>query len=359
MKITIAGGGNIGTQFAVHCAQAGHRVVMFTSKPERFGRHLTVVDETGRVTHEGDILGATNDAGEAFAGADVIFVTVPADCMKDTARKIIPHVKPGVRIGLIPGTGGGECAFRECLSRGAVVFGLQRVPSVARLVTYGSQVCATGYRAELFAAALPKSHTQECCGLLSQIFQMPCSALPGYLNLTMTPSNPILHTTRLRILFRDYKPGVTYDRIPLFYEEWDDASSELLFQCDAEVQALCGALSDFDLTGVKSLRVHYESDTPEQLTKKISGIAGFKGLKTPQAEIGGRYIPDLNSRYFTADFSFGLAILVQLAGMAGVAVPNMEQTLEWYQAIAVKKEMFRFSDWGITTLEDLTAFYLQ
>lgn len=36
MKITIYGGGNIGTQVAVHYAETGNDVTMFTSKPEKF-----------------------------------------------------------------------------------------------------------------------------------------------------------------------------------------------------------------------------------------------------------------------------------------------------------------------------------
>ena len=44
MNITIVGGGNIGTQFAVHCAEKQHRVIMYSSKPKQFCKHLTVVD---------------------------------------------------------------------------------------------------------------------------------------------------------------------------------------------------------------------------------------------------------------------------------------------------------------------------
>ena len=359
MNVTIVGGGNIGTQFAVHCAQKNHRVTVYTSKPDRFSKALSIVDAQGNVTHRGEIALATNDEALAFGTADVIFITVPADCMSGYGEKLYPHIRPGVKIGLIPGTGGGECVFLKCLEKGAVLFGLQRVPAVARLVAYGKQVCSTGYRAELFAAALPKRETAACCELLSSIFDMPCSALPDYLNLTLTPSNPILHTTRLRTLFSDYAPGVVYSRIPLFYQEWDDASSRLLIACDEEVQQLCRALTDFDLSGVKSLKDHYESQTPEAMTHKISHIPAFQGLPSPQIAVEGGFIPDFHSRYFTADFSYGLAILVQLAHMAHVPAPNMEQTLQWYQALAGKPQMFDFNRWGITDYETFIAFYRQ
>ncbi len=359
MNVTIVGGGNIGTQFAVHCAEKKHSVTMFTSKPDKFNKSLSIVDGNGNIIHQGELTLATNDAALAFGAADLIFITVPADCMRDFGAIIYPHIRPGVKICLVPGTGGGECVFLKCREKGAILFGLQRVPSVSRLVSYGQQVCSTGYRSELFAAALPKSETAACCELLSSIFDIPCTPLPDYLNLTLTPSNPILHTTRLKTLFSDYTPGVVYSRIPLFYQEWNDETSRLLIACDQEVQQVCAALTDFDLSGVKSLKDHYESQTPEAMTYKISHIPAFQGLASPQVAVDGGYIPDLQSRYFTADFSYGLAILVQIAQMANVEAPNMENTLQWYRTLAGAPQMFDFSQWGINSLGDLIAFYLQ
>ncbi len=36
MKVTIYGGGKIGTQFATHFAEVGHELTNFTSKLEKF-----------------------------------------------------------------------------------------------------------------------------------------------------------------------------------------------------------------------------------------------------------------------------------------------------------------------------------
>ncbi len=357
MNVTIVGGGNIGTQFAVLCGASGHSVTVYTSRPERFRKELTTVDAQRNVLLSTVIAGATADPAEACNNAELILVTVPADHMASYAARLLPHIRPGTKIGLIPGTGGSECAFRSCLDKDCVIFGLQRVPSVARLVEYGSSVCTTGYRPELFCAALPAKAAEECCRLMTQITGIPCTPLPHYLNVTLTPSNPILHTTRLRTLFADYAPGVVYDRIPLFYEEWTDESSRLLFACDSEVQALCRCLSMFDLSGVRSLREHYESDTPEALTHKITHIASFRGLKSPEKPVEGGYIPDFSSRYFTADFPYGLSVLVQLAQMASLDVPNMQDTLNWYRAVTGRQKEFSFQELGITRLSQLVEFY--
>ena len=261
MKITIVGGGNIGTQFAVHCAEKGNEVIVFTSVPEIYDGYIKIVDDRGIITHEGNISLATNDPQIAFQNAELIMVTMPATMMESIAELIFEHSNNRAMIGVVPGNGGSECAFGKCIERGNIFFGIERVPAIARLVKKGRTVKSTGYRNELHVASLPKDRAHECAKLIENIFDIPCTVIPNYLNLTMTPSNPILHTTRLRVLFKDWKPGVVYNRVPLFYEEWDDESSELLIACDEEIQQICRALPEFELQYVKSLRIHYESQT--------------------------------------------------------------------------------------------------
>lgn len=356
MNITIVGAGNIGTQFAAHCAENGHKVVVYGSKPEKINKLLTVVNEENEIIHRGIIEKATDDEKEAFSNADLIFVTMPATLMRLNAQKIEPFVKPGLKICIVPGTGGGECAFYGCIRKGATVFGVQRVPSVARLIEYGNTVKAIGYRDEMFVAAIPHKETGECCKIIESIIGVKTTPLPNYLNITLTPSNPILHTTRLRNLYGDWKEGVVYKKVPLFYENWNNETSELLIACDTEVQQLCKTLP-FNLSYVKSLCVHYESPTAEAMTKKISGITGFKGLTSPTKKVEGGYIPDFNSRYFTADFSYGLVILIQIAEYVNIDVPNMRETLQWYHDLVGERKEYNFKDYGINTYQDFVDFY--
>ena len=70
MNITIYGAGNVGTQFAGHCARKGHRTTIFTSKPERISKTLTIIDENDK-----DTLSSTNDnvTNDAFTAFKVLF----------------------------------------------------------------------------------------------------------------------------------------------------------------------------------------------------------------------------------------------------------------------------------------------
>ena len=172
------------------------------------------------------------------------------------------------------------------------------------------------------------------------------------LNVSLTSSNSKSKSS-------DWNKNITYEHVPLFYEEWDDKSSELLISCDEEVQDICRALPDMMLEYVVSLKIHYESPTIKDMTAKISSIKAFMGLKTPTEEIHGGLVPDLHSRYFIADFSYGLAIIQQIARFAKVSTPNIDATMEWYRKISIEKEEFQYSKYGINSLKDFKEFYLQ
>ena len=359
MNITIVGGGNVGTQFAVHCAAKGHKVKIYSSNPDLFSNELEIVNSCGERLYLAKIESATNDPQEAFSQAELIFITTPAFLAQKVFADIHSYIPRNTYIGFIPGIGGMECVFQDCLKKGCKLFGLQRVPSVARLVEYGKKVCAEGYRGQLYVASLPGKYVEECCKIIRHIFDIPCDALPNYLNLTLTPSNPILHTVRLYSLFRDYYEGKRYAEASLFYEGWDMRSSDLLFLCDDEVQNICKALVDFDLSYVKSLKEHYESGTAQQLMQKIRSITAFKGIKTPLKEVDGGYIPDFSSRYFISDFAYGLTILYQVARFVQVPTPTIDMLLNWFRELRICNQSFDFSDYAITDFKTFQHFYSQ
>lgn len=355
-KVTVIGGGNIGTQFACACASKGCEVTVFSSKPEAYDGMLEVIDENGKVT-TGKIVKATNSIAEAMDGCQLVYVAQPAFMLKGVADQMLPYITLGLSICVLPGTGGAEFAFRECIKAGAVLCGIQRVPAVARLEKYGKRVRCEGLRDSLYLAAIPREEAPALAGIVSALFGIPCYTLPNYLSVTLTPSNPILHTTRLRTLFADFTEGKVYDRNPLFYGEWSDASSELLFACDEELQEMCRQIKKLDLHDVRSLKLHYESDTVPALTAKMQSIKSLHNLFSPMKKVDGGWVPDFKSRYFTADFPFGLAIIEELAGIVGTEIPNIHATMEWYREVTGDNSRLELSECGISSVEDIYKLY--
>lgn len=357
MKIAVIGGGNIGTLMAVEMAAKGHQVVMYTSKPEIWSNNLEAYDAQENLVFSGLLADVTSDLAAAVADADYVWITYPTFMLEGIAQQLLPLVEEGQHIGVVPGNDA-EFFFSEHVNRGAVLFGLQRVHSIARLKERGKSVYMLGRKSEIQVAALPSENTSAVAQVVGNLFDLPCVELPHYLVETLTPSNPILHTTRIYTMFRDWHPGVYYDRNFLFYEEWTDESSDMLLACDDELQMVCRRLEELlgiNLEQVRSLRLHYESPDSRAMTKKLSGIAAFKGLTSPMKEEGeGKWVPDFDSRYFVADFSFGMKAIMDIARCVGVPTPNMDVVYGWYVDTAAPQLCFE----GVPdNLDDLAKLY--
>ncbi|MCI9421234.1 MAG: NAD(P)-binding domain-containing protein [Dorea sp.] len=359
MNIAIIGGGNVGTLMAAEFAYKGHNVRIYTSKPERWSKAIDVYSAEEELLFSSRIGKVTDSLREALEGVEYIWITLPAFLFDKIANDMFPYVEKGQFIGIIPGSGGAEFGFRRLLQKGCILFGLQRVHSIARVKEYGKSVYMLGRKQKLYLAAIPSKENISISAVVEELFDIQCEALDNYLSVTLTPSNPILHTTRLYTLFKEYEQGKQYDYIPLFYEEWDDASSELLLKCDEEVQQLCKNMKEFDLSYVKSLKVHYESTTVQALTKKLRSIDSLKGLPTPTVGKEHQLIPDFSSRYFTADFPYGLEILHQIACFVDIFVPHMTKVLQWYYQLTQNPQKFQYSQYGIYDYQSFKNFYLR
>lgn len=354
-RITVIGGGNIGTLMAAEFSHKGHAVTLFTSKPVSWSNTLSVYDSTGAKLLESGRISVTNDLEEAVSGADLIWVVYPSFLFADISAKLLPYTKPGQMIGVVPGSGGAEFAFRPHIQRGCTFFGLQRVHSIARLKEPGASVFALGRKKQLYFSAFPAAQADPLKALLEDLFDLPCTILPNYLNVTLTPSNPILHTSRLYSMFSVHSPDTVYPKNPFFYEDWDESASQVLFACDAELQALCQRIDGLDLSGVVSLRTYYESPTPLALKEKIRSIGAFRGIQSPMQAVEGGWVMDLSSRYFTADFAFGLKIIHDFCSRFDVPDPWLETLWRWYQGIALYPAHFELEPQ--LTPEEIVDFY--
>lgn len=358
MVISIIGGGNIGTLMAGEFASAGHEVRVCASDAANWAGSIQVYNQEDAPVCEGRLALVSSDLAEVMRGAEVVFVTYPTFLLKSVAERMLPYVEQSQLIGVVPGNDA-EFFFAEHVKRGTVMFGLQRVHCVARMKERGKSVYRLGeHRTQLHAAALPAAKTPEVAHTMESLFGIPTEALPNYLVETLTPSNPILHTTRIRTMFRDWGPGKTYDHNILFYEEWDIPSAELMITADAELQQVCRALEcelDCDLSQVRSLKLHYESPDAPSMVAKITSIPAFKGLTSPMKEVTpGEWVPDFNSRYFHADFAYGLKAIKDIAALTGVDTPTINDVYAWYVFAAKPTDIFN----GVpSTLEDFAALY--
>lgn len=344
-KITMLGAGNMGSVLAAKFSQKND-VCVYLNEVEsqyQFKKDIEVFCEDEKKSYFGKIKKITTNIEEAIRYAEIIVITYPAFLFSKYAELIIPHLTEGQHLLFVPGSGGAELQFKKAVDKGVTISGLQRVHSVARLEERGVLVRESGIRKELNIASIPVSFNDEAAKIVSDLYSLPVTKLDNYLNVTLVNSNPILHTSRLYSIFKDYPEKIKqFDYIPLFYEEWSIETSKLLISMDCELFKLFERLGHFGLpvNQIKSLLEHYESTNEIEMTNKIRSINSLKGLKTPSIEIKNKFKPDLESRYFTADFPYGLDILLSFCEFFSINCEHLKMVSDWYRTITRSKLVF-------------------
>ena len=147
--------------------------------------------------------------------------------------------------------------------------------------------------------------------------------LSSFLTLAFSNSNPLLHPSRLVVLFKDWRHKIFPDNPP-FYGEWTDESSELYISADSEMRKVMSRYPIDMQRDYESVLDHYGVKTARELTVKIRSIPPFRTILSPMLQTADGWVPDFSSRYFTEDVQFGLEEMLRFADKAGVSMPTMQ-----------------------------------
>jgi len=372
MIVAILGGGNIGTTMAGYLSHVGtcDEVRLYTHRPDEFDKHLLVHDVERQQDYRADITLISSDLEQVVTGADVVCITFPHFMIDQTLRQMRPFVRKGAFVGIIPGSGGCEFFWKRYYDSDFTLFGFQRVPFIARYDVYGKETSLKSMKPSVTTATIPIDRNQELSEIINHYFAIPCEMASNFLAVTLTPSNPVLHTSRIYDLYYQSTPQTVFPECGFFYKDWTDHASQVLFGIDGELQSLLKRLDKIDLTAVKPLGVHYESPTVPAMTHKISHIPSFQLIANTRLEVEGGWVADLKSRYFVEDFPWGLCIIKGFCEICGVATPVTDTVLHWYeQYMGVHyfvdgkfcgKDLASTGipqNYGIHTIDDIYAFY--
>ncbi len=372
MNICIVGGGNIGTYLAAYISRKTNvKVWLYTSKPALFANEIELEEQELEKKTKVKIHCITNQLKEAIQDANIILITYPSFMVGELLKEISEFVKEGTYIGVIPGFGGAEFYKEDFLAKGCKFIGTQRVPAIVRLNEYGKSVCLKETNPFMKICAFPKEATKEICEKIEDLIDIKCEKLHNYLPITLSPSNPTMHPSRLYELFRDYNKEITiYEENPLFYEQWGDKASTYLLELDEEIHLIFNVIGIVDNYEVEKIKERFNIEQPWELTDKIRNASGFKGIHSPMNKVEGGYIPDLESRYFVEDIPFGMCIIKAFAQICGVETPRLDEIIIWAQGLLGKEylvegrlsgkdahELLIPQNINILTVEDIIKYY--
>ena len=336
LNICICGGGNLGHVIAGYiAAQSRHHVMMLTGHPEKWSHSLKI-----NVKHEGfdeiihgQMKCVTDNPEDVIPDADLVFICLPGPYIKPMLERIAPYLNNKTIVGSIVSNTGYFFHAHEIIKNNTI-FGFQRVPFISRIVEYGKEADLLGSKKSL-SICVENGNGNAVKLIMERLFHTPVKLLGNFYEVSLSNSNPLLHPARLFTMWKDWNSTVMYDRIPLFYAEWNNEASQLLIDMDNELQLLLKQLP-VNLLNVPSILDYYESVDAVSLTKKIRSIPAFKSILSPMKIVDNGYIPDFQSRYFTEDFECGIFYIRETARLNGIVAPSIEMVCKWYDSLRIK-----------------------
>ncbi len=337
MRICICGGGNIGHVMAGFlAAKNDHEICLLTTRPERWSEEIEVTDCHGHIFLGRPAL-ITSSPREAVSHADVVMLCLPGFAIHDVLQGICPWLSPTAWVGTAVSSTGFFFEAMSLLPPSQPLFGFQRVPFISRISEYGHKAELKGYKDSLSMAVEHMDDKAQVKAFWEKALCTPVKLLGSYYEVSLSNSNPLLHPSRLYSLWKDWEPGVSYEKEILFYEEWSDTASELLIAMDDELQQLLDLLP-VAKGSIPTILDYYESHDARSLTEKIRSIKAFKGIKAPMTERGGAFVPDFTNRYFTEDIPYGMRFIVETAQKHGHPIPVTQKIFDWGMAHIATKE---------------------
>jgi len=358
LKVAICGGGRTGHLNAILFKQLHNvQVSMLTSNPEVIDQH-TRHTPMQALLPDGSTLSArldrvTSDARVAVEDADIVIITVPAHARPQMLQAIAPHLsadKP-VYIGAIPGFCGFDWLAEAALAErpNLVIWGMKDVPHTAFDLKPGLSIKMGGSKSQLYVA----THARESDASRQQLHSLlivlygPCvTLLDNYLEITLTPGNPIMHSSVIYGLIGPY--GQWHRKIfpqrMCWWTECPELGAYFLERMDQESQDLCAVISQrlgVDLSSVKSLKQEIVEAYGEQIRDQSSMLSilrtnqAYNDILAPMVPADNNrpgYVIERESRAFNEDVAYGLVLLVEMARRFELKVPYIEEVLNWSMA---------------------------
>lgn len=327
MKICICGGGSLGHVCAgVLSSHPNVEVSVLTGRPLLWCPEIKVTDPEGKVFTSSPLVCTSNEQ-EAVSGADIVLLCLPGYLIEDTLRSIHPYLGENTSVGSIVSNTGFFFQAHKILPSTTGLFGFQRTPFIARVNEYGKSAFLLGYKKEISVVLENISDREQFRALIEKLFLTRTTLLNSFYEVSLSNSNPLLHTSRLYSLWHNYD-GRTYSQPILFYKEWNNEASDLLIAMDREFMELLKHLPVAP-GAIPPILEYYESSDADSLTAKISSISAFQTIVAPMKKTEEGWIPDFSSRYFTEDFPYGLKYIHEIATSLNINVHTIDKVLKW------------------------------
>ena len=289
---------------------------------------------------------------EIIPGADIIVLPLPEFSLEPVLTAIKDYLRPGTIIMATPGgvfewiarTVLGSTFDKICL---AIV---QPMPYNCRIKEFGRHVSVIGKKHEYKIACYPRARTEEVGEYVTKMWNgTSITKMKYFLSLTLYNANGIIHPQRLYGLLHKYKEGDTLPENPLFYEDMDDYSVNLIEQCDIELRnailtieekgSLEGLSAEFPPHSERIKKTYHDTITDMSTYRSCFATnAAYKGLRSPfLKQNDDTFLPDFTNRYFTEDIPGGSCMMKGINELCGLETPTIDKIVTFFQKFMGKE----------------------
>ena len=320
-KITILGGGNGGFAAAADLTLRGFEVTLY--EDPRFASAIEGIKKDGVIHLEGVgpvgdavLKKVTTDLAEALEDVDLIMPISPAFAQEDVAKSLVPHLREGMIIFLVPGSCGGGLVYGQVFHEAGVfqkvkLCEVNTLPYAARKVNENT-VKILMRDPVIWFAAFPAKYNQELYELTKPLFDsitlmndvLECALNNG--NIDSHPAPVVLNAGKIEYYHKHfhYKEGIT------------PSVARVVWKVNEERMALCEALGYQKLNILDRLYITGYCPKSDDLYSAYQGSIGiFMDLEGPN---------DLSGRYLTEDAPCSLVFCANLGTALGVQTPIMD-----------------------------------
>ncbi|WP_107852326.1 NAD/NADP-dependent octopine/nopaline dehydrogenase family protein [Oceanimonas marisflavi] len=331
LRVSVIGSGNAGLTAAYHFSLLGANVCLYGAPG--FDQPLADIAERGGIEALAEFNGValefagvqpihtlSRDLAETVAFADVLVLPVPSFAQEPLFRAMLPHLKNGQTLMLMPGNYGSLVFDRLRREQGHDSLDVTLVDAIsipwATRIVGPAQLAILGMKEQLPVAALPASRTRQAIEQLQPLMPLPLTALDNVIAAGLENINfgghPLLTTLNMGLLenfngqynyYKDCCSPATARAAAVMEQERLAVGRALGLSLKTELEAMNS------LYGLNAGSV-YELNRTSETHGKLNSAP-----KSSQ------------DRYITEDAAFLLVPCFELGRLAGVRTPLVESCL--------------------------------
>ena len=332
-KVCILGAGNGGFAAAADLTLRGFEVTLY--EDPKFAASIEGIKEDRTINLEGVgpvgkavLRKVTTDLADALEDVDIVMPISPAFAQEAVAKSLVPHVKEGMVIFLVPGSCGGGLVYGKVF-HDAGVFHKVKLCEVNTLPYATRKVNSNTVKILLrdpviWFAAFPSKYNEELYEMVKPLFDSitpMADVLETALNNGNIDSHPtpvVLNAGKIEYYGKHYhyREGIT------------PSVARVVWKVNEERMAICEALGYKKINILERLYITGYCPKSDDLYSAYQGSVGiFMDIEGPN---------DLSGRYLTEDAPCSLVFCANLARALGVKTPLMDSVT--YLASALRNE---------------------